>query len=145
MNKRDFTRVIEPLEKIGAFFYPKNKKTLPLIIEGTSMPLAQKHVESLGSAQVKSLILMSALSTPGITTIEEKKISRNHTELFLKKIKADIIVKKYKSAIKGGAHKTFAVPSGGVVCVQIWKVFKYKAFYPFSRLKKMYNVFRFFF
>ncbi|MDC1476264.1 3-phosphoshikimate 1-carboxyvinyltransferase [Pelagibacteraceae bacterium] len=96
MNKRDFTRVAEPLEKIGVGFHPKNKKTLPLIIEGTNMPLAQKHVEKKGSAQIKSLILLSALSTPGITTIEEKKISRNHTEILLKEINADIKVKKLK-------------------------------------------------
>ena len=98
MNKRDFSRVTEPLEKIGALFYPKYKKNLPLLIEGTSMPLAQKHIENRGSAQVKSLILLSALSTPGITEIEEskKKISRNHTELFLKKINADIVIKKTK-------------------------------------------------
>ena len=96
MNKRDFTRVTKPLQKIGAFFYPKNKKTLPLTIEGTNMPLAQKHFENKGSAQVKGLILMSALSTPGETIIEENKISRNHTELFLKKIDADIKVKKIK-------------------------------------------------
>ena len=96
MNKRDFTRVTQPLEKTGAFFYPRNKKTLPLTIEGTNMPLAQKHVENIGSAQVKGLMMMSALSTPGITTIEEKKISRNHTELFLKKINADIKVKRLK-------------------------------------------------
>ena len=96
MNKRDFTRVTKPLKKIGAFFYPKNKKTLPLTIEGTSMPLAQKHIENRGSAQIKGLILMSALSTPGITTIEEEKISRNHAELFLKKINADIKVKRLK-------------------------------------------------
>ena len=96
MNKRDFTRVTEPLEKIGAFFYPKRKKTLPLTIEGTNMPLAQKHIENKGSAQIKGLILLSALSTPGVTTIEEKKISRNHTELFLKKINANIKVKKLK-------------------------------------------------
>ena len=96
INKRDFTRVTEPLKKIGAFFYPKNKKTLPLTIEGTSMPLAQKHIENRGSAQIKGLILMSALSTPGITTIEEEKISRNHAELFLKKINADIKVKRLK-------------------------------------------------
>jgi 3-phosphoshikimate 1-carboxyvinyltransferase len=95
MNSRDFTRVTEPLKRIGAFFYPKDKKTLPLTIEGTSMPLAQNHIENLGSAQVKGLMLMSALSTPGITTIEEKKTSRNHTELFLKEIDADIKVKKF--------------------------------------------------
>jgi len=96
MNKRDMSRVIEPLQKIGCFFYPSKKTTLPLTLEGTSMPLAQKHVEKKGSAQVKSLVLLSALSTPGITTIEEKKISRNHTEIFLKKINANIKVKKLK-------------------------------------------------
>jgi len=105
MNKRDFLRVTEPLKKVGATFYPKNKKTLPLIIEGTSMPLAQKHTEYKGSAQVKGMLCLSALSTPGITNIEEKKISRNHTELFLKKIKADIKIKKLKKgnliSIKG--------------------------------------------
>ena len=59
-------------------------------IEGTSMPLAQKHTETLGSAQVKSAILLAALNTPGITTIEEKKISRNHTENLLTAINANI-------------------------------------------------------
>jgi len=105
MNKRDMSRVITPLKKIGCFFYPEKKITLPITIEGTSMPLAQKHIENKGSAQIKSSILLSALSTPGITIIEEKKISRNHTELFLKTINADIKVAKIKKgnliALKG--------------------------------------------
>ena len=96
ISKRDMSRVIEPLKKVGCFFYPKDKSTLPLTIEGTSMPLAQKHIEKRGSAQVKSLILFSALSTPGITSVEEEKISRNHSEIFLNKINADIKVKKLK-------------------------------------------------
>tara|TARA_B100000700_G_C15025594_1_gene847968 strand:+ start:754 stop:2109 length:1356 start_codon:yes stop_codon:yes gene_type:complete len=96
MNKRDMSRIILPLEKIGCFFYPRKKFTLPLTLEGTSMPLAQKHIEKIGSAQVKSSILLSALSTPGITSLEEKNISRNHTEIFLKKISADIKIKKIK-------------------------------------------------
>ena len=98
-NRRDFMRVIEPLEKVGAQFFPR-KKTLPLTIEGTSLPLAQKHVEILGSSQVKGLILLSALSTPGITTVEElkSKSSRTHTEIFLKKIGCDIKFKKTKKS-----------------------------------------------
>jgi len=96
MNKRDMSRVTTHLEKIGCFFYPKKKNTLPLTIKGTDMPLAQTHVESIGSAQVKSSILMAALNTPGVTQILEKKISRNHTEIFLKKINADIKIKKFK-------------------------------------------------
>ena len=96
LNKRDMERIIIPLTKIGCNFYPKGKMTLPLTIEGTNMPLAQNHVESIGSAQVKSAILLSSLNTPGITTIKEEKISRNHTENLLGAIKADIKVKKVK-------------------------------------------------
>ena len=94
LNKRDMKRIIEPLSKIGCNFYPKNKTMLPLIIEGTSMPLAQKHLETIGSAQVKSAILLASLNTPGITQVEVKKISRNHTENLLSSIKANIKVKK---------------------------------------------------
>ncbi len=96
LNKRDMKRIIEPLSKIGCTFYPNGKTTLPLIIEGTSMPLAQKHFETKGSAQVKSAILLAALNTPGITTVEELKISRNHTENMLTNIKANIKIKKLK-------------------------------------------------
>jgi len=97
LNKRDMKRVIEPLSKIGCNFYPKNKTTLPLMVEGTSMPLAQKHFETIGSAQVKSSILLAALNTPGITTLIEEKKSRNHTENLLSAISADIKVKNSKN------------------------------------------------
>jgi len=96
LNKRDMKRIIDPLTKIGCNFYPKNKTTLPLTIEGTNMPLAQKHFEKIGSAQVKSAILLAALNTPGTTWIEVEKISRDHTENLLNKIKADINIKKKK-------------------------------------------------
>ena len=98
-NRRDFMRVIEPLEKVGAHFLPR-KSTLPLTMEGTSLPLAQKHIENRGSSQVKGLILFSALSTPGITTVEEirEKSSRTHTEIFLKRIGCDVKFKKTKKS-----------------------------------------------
>lgn len=60
------------------------------------MPLAQKHIESIGSAQVKSAILLASLNTPGITTIKELKMSRDHTENILSTINADIRIKKNK-------------------------------------------------
>tara|TARA_B100000029_G_scaffold443072_1_gene461886 strand:+ start:36 stop:1385 length:1350 start_codon:yes stop_codon:yes gene_type:complete len=97
LNKRDMSRIIEPLSKIGCNFFPKNKKTLPITVEGTNMPMAQKHIEKIGSAQVKSAILLAALNTPGITQLEVKKISRDHTENLFKKIKADINIKKNKN------------------------------------------------
>ena len=96
LNKRDMNRIIKPLSKIGCTFYPKNKRTLPLTIEGTSLPLAQKHFETIGSAQVKTAILLAALNTPGITQVKENKISRNHTENLLTTIKTDIKITKLK-------------------------------------------------
>ena len=47
LNKRDMKRIIVPLSKIGCEFLPKNKTTLPLIIQGTDIPLAQKHHEKI--------------------------------------------------------------------------------------------------
>jgi len=96
LNKRDMKRIIEPLSKIGCTFYPPKKTTLPLTIEGTCFPLAQKHMESIGSAQVKSCILLAALNTPGTTQVQTEKISRDHTEKLLGSLKADIKVKKLK-------------------------------------------------
>ena len=52
--------------------------------------LKQKHFEKIGSAQVKSAILLAALNTPGITTIEAVP-SRDHTENLLKYINANIM------------------------------------------------------
>ena len=60
------------------------------------MPLAQKHYETIGSAQVKSAILLAALNTPGITKVEIDKHSRNHTENLLTSIRAQINIKKIK-------------------------------------------------
>tara|TARA_Y100000590_G_C15627942_1_gene980085 strand:- start:526 stop:1482 length:957 start_codon:yes stop_codon:yes gene_type:complete len=88
-------RIIDPLSKIGASFFPKNKNTLPLSIEGTNMPLAQKFEEKIGSAQIKSSILFASLNTPGITTVQAAP-SRDHTENLLKYINADIKIKKLK-------------------------------------------------
>ena len=96
LSSRDI-RVIPSLEKVGAFFYPKGKKTLPITIEGTTMPLAQNHIHALASSQLKSSLLLSFLGCQGISSITELKPSRTHSEIFLKKIlKSDIKIKKIK-------------------------------------------------
>ena len=92
LSKRDFTRVVDPLKKFGASFVSKSGK-LPITIIGTDNPKAIKHVETKGSAQVKSSIMLAALNTKGTTTIKAKK-SRNHTELFFKYLNIPIRIKK---------------------------------------------------
>jgi 3-phosphoshikimate 1-carboxyvinyltransferase len=92
LSKRDFSRVIKPLKKIGMNFYPKNKKTLPIYVKGSNFVRPIKYYEKRGSAQCKSSVMLAALNIPGKTVIKAKK-SRNHTELLFKYLKIPIKVK----------------------------------------------------
>ena len=97
LSRRDFERIINPLEQFGATFIANNKKTLPLKILGSEYLRPINFFEKKGSAQCKSSVILAALNTPGKTTIVAKK-SRNHTELLLKHLKLPIKVfrnKKY--------------------------------------------------
>ena len=97
LNKRPMERIITPLEKFGCSFEPKNKKTLPLFISGSEMPITINHEEKIGSAQVKSSIIFASLDAPGITQIKELKKSRDHTENMLKFVGAGVKRKKFKN------------------------------------------------
>ena len=91
LSKRDFLRIISPLEKFGAQFKYKNKGRLPLKILGSKFLKPINYFEKRGSAQCKSSIILAALNTPGKTIINAKK-SRDHTELLLKHLNLPIKV-----------------------------------------------------
>ena len=95
LSKRDFSRVIKPLENFGAKFYPNQKKKLPLSIIGSEITKPINYIENKGSAQCKSSVMLAALNTSGITSIKAKK-SRNHTELLFQYLKISIKIKKTK-------------------------------------------------
>tara|TARA_A100000164_G_C21910433_1_gene775356 strand:+ start:580 stop:1905 length:1326 start_codon:yes stop_codon:yes gene_type:complete len=103
LSKRDFSRVIKPLKLFGVNIRSKNS-LLPIKILGTDFLKPISYIENIGSAQVKSCIILSALNTPGVTVINSKK-SRNHTELMLKHLKYPISIKQKntyeKISIKG--------------------------------------------
>ena len=61
LSKRDFARVISPLQKIGANFKVNNKKTLPLKIIGSSFVNPIHYYEKRGSAQCKSTVMLRHL------------------------------------------------------------------------------------
>ena len=93
LSKRDFSRVIDPLKKFGATFYPDNKVNLPVTIRGTNYLSPIKYYENRGSAQCKSSVMLASLNAPGKTIIKAKK-SRNHTEILFKYLKIPIKIKK---------------------------------------------------
>ncbi len=106
LSKRDFSRVIKPLKLFGVNFKSK-KSMLPIKIIGTDFLRPIKYIENIGSAQVKTCIIFSALNTPGITEIISKS-SRNHTELMLKYLNYPIkVIKKsgYEKIIVKGLNQ----------------------------------------
>ena len=84
LSRRDFGRVADPLKTCGVNLKTKNN-CLPLSIKGSEFLRPINYFEKLGSAQVKSCLMIAALNIPGLTKIKAKK-SRNHTEIFFKKV-----------------------------------------------------------
>ena len=95
LSKRDFKRIAEPLSKFGAILKLKNKKNLPLIVQGTKNLKPIFYLEKKGSAQCKSSVIFAGFRTKGTTIIKAKK-SRNHTELMCKYLGLPISVTNKK-------------------------------------------------
>ncbi len=83
-------RIIEPLKAFGAKILGREDNHFaPLAILGS--PLKACNYESpIASAQVKSAFILSALQAQGSSTYKENELSRNHTEIMLKSLGADI-------------------------------------------------------
>ena len=92
LSKRDFSRVINPLRKFGANIKSK-KNLLPIEILGSEFLRPITYDENIGSAQVKSCMILAALNTPGVSVFNTRA-SRNHTELMLKFLKYPLKIKK---------------------------------------------------
>jgi len=96
LSKRDFKRITDPLSKFGANFNLKNKKNLPLIVNGNTNLKSFKYLEKKGSAQCKSAVIFGGMKSDGTTIIKAKK-SRNHTELLCKYLKLPVSVVSNKN------------------------------------------------
>ena len=88
LSNRPMKRVVEPLNLMGAKITANDNK-LPLTIQGSKL-IGIKYFSPIPSAQVKSSILLAGLQAEGETTVYEKYLSRNHSELMLKYLEADI-------------------------------------------------------
>ena len=93
LKDRPMKRIITPLNKMGIEIKSKNNM-LPIQINGLNETLPITYEMPMPSAQVKSCILLSSLSSPGKTTIIEKISTRDHTEILLKLFGAGIKTKK---------------------------------------------------
>lgn len=90
IQKRPMKRVMEPLSQMGAEIISKNGNgCAPLLIKGRSLS-GIHYTSPVASAQVKSAILLAGLYADSHTTVTEPYVSRNHTELMLRSLGAEI-------------------------------------------------------
>ena len=88
LSKRPMKRVIEPLSLMGAKITSNDNK-LPLSLERADLE-GITYFSPVASAQVKSAILLAGLNAKGETTVYEKYLSRNHSELMLEYLGVNI-------------------------------------------------------
>ncbi len=90
LNSRPMLRVVEPLKEMGATIYGReNDSKAPLAVKGHNLK-ALNYSLKVPSAQVKSALILAALQATGISKIEEKLPSRDHTERILTAMGAKI-------------------------------------------------------
>lgn len=94
LSARPMSRVAEPLEAMGAKVLARSGGRLPLAVIGTESPLPIVHRLAIPSAQVKSAILLAGLSAPGETMVIESQPSRDHTEIMLCQLGAELRVEE---------------------------------------------------
>ena len=94
LNKRPMKRVVTPLSMMGAEISMTDGNFCPLSIFGKERLRAISYELPVASAQLKSAIILAALHGDAVTKITEPKKSRDHTELMLQAMGADIKTKE---------------------------------------------------
>jgi len=100
LRNRPMKRIIEPLTLMGAKVYGRKGNYPPLTIIGNKLK-GINYKLPVASAQVKSCIILSTIFSEGESIIEEKAISRDHTERMLEYFEGKIKREGRKIYVKG--------------------------------------------
>ena len=96
IQKRPMGRVVQPLSMMGAKI---ENEYCPLYITGTKLH-GINYKMPVASAQVKTAIILAGLYADGETVIHEIEKSRDHTELMLSAMGADLTVDNLEITVK---------------------------------------------
>ncbi len=103
LSRRPMQRVADPLTLMGARIKTADRGCPPIEIEGGGLtPI--RYEMPVASAQVKSAILLAGLFATGETTVVEKLPTRDHTEIALEQMGADIGRHQRTIAVRGRAR-----------------------------------------
>jgi len=105
LSRRPMARVIKPLTQMGACIDARDGTHPPLTIHGRQLH-GIDYLLPMASAQVKSCVLLAGLFAQGDTIVREPVRTRDHTEIALRELGADISVEKRVITLRSGARLT---------------------------------------
>jgi 3-phosphoshikimate 1-carboxyvinyltransferase len=112
LAKRPMRRIMTPLSHMGARIEATNEQFPPLSIHGHPLHSIEYELP-VASAQVKSCILLAGLFATGETVVREPVATRDHTEIALRELGAELTLEPRAVRIRGGSRlsaKSLAVP-----------------------------------
>jgi 3-phosphoshikimate 1-carboxyvinyltransferase len=115
LSRRPMSRIITPLEKMGAKIAAQSGGRPPLQVSGGKLK-AIRYEMPVASAQVKSCLLFAGLFATGETTVIEPLRTRDHSELALRAFGANVAQSGNEARISGGQklHAIEAVIPGDI-------------------------------
>jgi 3-phosphoshikimate 1-carboxyvinyltransferase len=103
LAKRPMGRIIAPLSEMGAHINVTNGQYPPLTIHGSPLHAIDYHLP-VPSAQVKSCVLLAGLYADGETIVREGIATRDHTEIALRELGAEVTLEPRLACVRGPAH-----------------------------------------
>ncbi len=101
LSKRPMGRVLDPLRQMGVQVVKSAEgDRMPLTLRGPRAAAPIRYRVPMASAQVKSAVLLAGLNTPGITTVIEPVMTRDHTEKMLKGFGANLEVETDSEGVR---------------------------------------------
>jgi len=93
LRARPMGRILDPLRRMGVQVKAVEGDRLPVMLRGPETPAPIRYTLPVASAQVKSAVLLAGLNVPGVTTVIEPAITRDHTEKMLAGFGAELSIK----------------------------------------------------
>ncbi|MBC2884103.1 3-phosphoshikimate 1-carboxyvinyltransferase [Ochrobactrum sp. CM-21-5] len=100
LSKRPMGRVLNPLREMGVQVKAAEGDRMPLTLIGPKTANPITYRVPMASAQVKSAVLLAGLNTPGISTVIEPVMTRDHTEKMLQGFGADLSVETDRDGVR---------------------------------------------
>ncbi|MFU0504324.1 3-phosphoshikimate 1-carboxyvinyltransferase [Pseudaminobacter sp. NGMCC 1.201702] len=101
LSGRPMGRVLDPLREMGVqVLKAAPGDRMPITLRGPKHAAPITYRVPMASAQVKSAVLLAGLNTPGITTVVEPVMTRDHTEKMLQGFGANLEVETDKDGVR---------------------------------------------